>query len=99
MVDNLAELDERRFRKVGYSFNRKEAKDHGKGHVIVGTPLRGQRVVTIDNISTAETAMREAIEITKAQEVILLLNRMERMGNEGGGSAIGEIKLRTECLY
>ena len=65
-VDKLAELDERRFRKVGYSFNRKEAKDHGDGRVKVGTPLRGQRVVIIDKIITAETADREAIEIIKA---------------------------------
>ena len=46
---------------MGYSFNRKEAKDHGEGGVIVGAPLQGKRVVIIDDVITAGTAMRGAI--------------------------------------
>lgn len=95
-VDKLAELDEARFGEVGYSFNRKEAKDHGEGGVIVGAPLQGKRVVIIDDVITAGTAMRGAIEVVKAQGgilvgVVIALNRMERMRDEGGGSAIGEV--------
>ena len=66
-VDKLAELDEARFGEVGYSFNRKEAKDHGEGGAIVGAPLNGKKVVIIDDVITAGTAMREAIEIIKVQ--------------------------------
>lgn len=96
-VDKLAELDEARFGSVGYSFNRKEIKDHGEGGVIVGAPLKGKRVVIIDDVITAGTAMREAIEIIKAQGgvlvgVVIALNRMERMRDEGGRSAIGEVE-------
>src|SRR5271169_2518962 len=48
-----------------YSFNRKEAKDHGEGGVIVGAPLEGKRVVVIDDVMTAGTALREAVSIIK----------------------------------
>ena len=43
---------------VPYSFNRKEAKDHGEGGIIVGSPLEG-KVVVIDDVITAGTAIRE----------------------------------------
>lgn len=82
---------------MGYSFNRKEIKDHGEGGGIVGAQLQGKRVVIIDDVITAGTAMREAIEIIKAQGgilvgVIIALNRMERMKDEGGGSAIDDVE-------
>jgi orotate phosphoribosyltransferase len=44
---------------VGYSYNRKEAKDHGEGGVLVGAPLEGKRVLIIDDVITAGTAIRE----------------------------------------
>ena len=76
---------------------RKEVKDHGEGGVIVGAPLKGKRVVIIDDVITAGTAMREAIEIIKQQGgiligVIVALDRMERMNNESSGSAIGDVQ-------
>ena len=96
-VDKLAELDESRFGNVSYSFNRKELKDHGEGGVIVGAPLRDKNVVIIDDVITAGTAMREAIDIIKAQGgrlvgVIVALDRKEKMSDESTGSAIGEVR-------
>ena len=80
-----------------YSFNRKEIKDHGDGGAIVGAPLKGKKVVIVDDVITAGTAMREAAEIIRGQGGILVgvmvaLDRMERMRDDGGGSAIGEVK-------
>ncbi|CAF9931660.1 orotate phosphoribosyltransferase [Imshaugia aleurites] len=96
-VDKLAELDEASFARVSYSFNRKEMKDHGEGGLIVGAPLRDKNVVIIDDVITAGTAMREAIEIIKAQGgrlvgVIVALDRKERMSDTSTGSAIGEVR-------
>lgn len=96
-VDKLTQLDEARFKNVSYSFNRKEIKDHGEGGVIVGAPLRGKNIVIIDDVITAGTAMREAIEIIRAQGgklvgVIVALDRKERMNDESSGSAIGEVR-------
>jgi len=96
-VDKLAELDEAKFGKLSYSFNRKEAKDHGEGGVIVGAPLKGKRVLIIDDVITAGTAMREAIDIIRKQGgtlvgVVIALDRMERMNDDGCGSAIGEVQ-------
>jgi orotate phosphoribosyltransferase len=47
-----------------FAFNRKEAKDHGEGGSIVGSPLSG-RVLIVDDVITAGTAIRESIEIIK----------------------------------
>ena len=49
-------------RDVPWAFNRKEAKDHGEGGNIVGAPLRG-RVLIVDDVITAGTAIREAVDI------------------------------------
>ena len=69
-------------RDVPWAFNRKEAKAHGEGGSIVGAPLRG-RVLMVDDVMTAGTAMRESIEILRAAgatpvAVALLLDRQER---------------------
>lgn len=77
---------------VSYSFNRKEAKDHGEGGTIVGAPLQGKRCIVIDDVLTAGTALREAVAIIKAQGatvvgVVLLLNRQERVSEEESRSA------------
>ena len=52
-------------RNVPYAFNRKEAKDHGEGGSIVGAPLKG-RVLIVDDVITAGTAVREAVDIIRA---------------------------------
>ena len=81
-------------RNVPWAFNRKEAKDHGESGLIVGTPLRG-RVVIVDDVITAGTAIRESIEIIRqagAQPVAvaLALDRQER--GTGGLSAVQEVE-------
>ena len=53
----LAELDGARFGSLSYSFNRKEEKDHGEVGSIVGCPLRGKRVLTVDDAITGGVAI------------------------------------------
>lgn len=77
-----------------YAFNRKEAKAHGEGGSIVGHPLEGQ-VLIIDDVITAGTAIREAIEIitangAKPAGVLIALDRMEK--GKGELSAIQEVE-------
>lgn len=81
-VAKLAELAPEKFGDVGYSFNRKEAKDHGEGGSIVGCPLEGKKVLIIDDVMTAGTAINEAFSIigeARGQVVgcIIALDRQE----------------------
>lgn len=81
------------FDSISYSFNRKESKDHGEGGIIVGAPLQGKRVVVIDDVMTAGTALREAVSIIKKQGgtivgVVLLLTRQERVSDDEPRSAM-----------
>ncbi len=81
-------------RDVPYCFNRKEAKAHGEGGTLVGAPLTG-RVLIIDDVITAGTAIREVLGIVRAEGaqisgIIVGLDRKER--GQGGRSAIGEIE-------
>ncbi|GAA6167103.1 orotate phosphoribosyltransferase [Sessilibacter corallicola] len=81
-------------RDLPYSFNRKEAKDHGEGGTIVGAPLAG-RVLIVDDVITAGTAVREVMSIiseagAKPAAVLIGLNRQER--GQGSASAIEEIE-------
>ena len=77
-----AALAERHGRDVPFAFDRKEAKDHGEGGKIVGSPLRG-RVLIVDDVITAGTAIRESINViegsgAKPAGVLLALDRQER---------------------
>src|SRR6187397_3287849 len=86
-------LAEHHHRSVPWAFNRKEAKDHGEGGNIVGAPLRG-RVVIIDDVITAGTAIRESVDIIRAAGatpvgVALALDRQER--GQGTQSAVQEV--------
>ncbi len=81
-------------RNVPFSFNRKEAKDHGEGGLVVGAPLRG-RVVIVDDVITAGTSVRESVEIIRAQGatpagVLIALDRMEK--GHGETSAVQEVQ-------
>lgn len=81
-------------RNLPWAFNRKEAKDHGEGGTIVGAPLRG-KVVIVDDVITAGTAIRESVEIIRAQgaepaAVVLALDRQER--GQGALSAVQEVE-------
>ena len=79
---------------VPWSFNRKEAKDHGEGGNIVGAPLAG-RVVIVDDVITAGTSVRESVETIRAHGatpagVLIALDRMER--GSGERSAVDQVK-------
>ena len=83
-------------RNTPFCFNRKEAKDHGEGGLLVGAPLQG-RVLIIDDVITAGTAVNESVDIIKAAGatpagVIIALDRME-CGN-GDMSAVQEVGIR-----
>src|SRR5580692_4017049 len=90
-----AALAERAGRNVPFAFNRKEAKDHGEGGNIVGSALKG-RVLIVDDVITAGTAIRESIDIiAKAGAtpagVLLALDRQER-GADSQFSAVQEVQ-------
>ena len=77
-----------------YSFNRKEAKDHGEGGVIVGAPLKG-RVLIVDDVITDGGAKRESIELIRTHgatpaAILIAFDRMER--GKGELSAVQELK-------
>ncbi|KAK9424313.1 putative Orotate phosphoribosyltransferase [Seiridium unicorne] len=91
----LAQLDDR-YKKLEYSFDRKEAKDHGEGGSIVGAPLKGRRVLIIDDVVSAGTAKREAIGKIQAEGgtvvgIVVALDRQETLPNSTG-SAIGLLR-------
>ena len=87
-------LAEQHQRDLPWCFNRKEAKDHGESGTLVGAPLSG-RVLIVDDVITAGTAIREVMQIIQAQGaqaagVLIALNRQER--GQGELSAIQEVE-------
>ena len=79
---------------AGYCFNRKEAKDHGEGGSLVGADLAG-RVLLVDDVITAGTAVRESVSIVRGQGaelagILIAMDRQER--GKGPASAISEIE-------
>ncbi len=85
---------EQQGRNLPWAFNRKEAKTHGEAGLIVGSALAG-RVVIVDDVITAGTAVRESIELIRAAgaqpvAVALALDRQER--GQGNLSAVQELK-------
>ncbi len=81
---------------IPFAFNRKEAKDHGEGGNLVGTPLQG-KVIILDDVITAGTSVRESVEIINAANatpagVLIALDRQEKGLNEC--SAIQEVEER-----
>lgn len=85
---------------VPYAYNRKEAKDHGEGGVLVGAPVKG-RVVIIDDVISAGTSVRESVDLIRKAgaepaAVLIALDRMERSGNAvdiGDKSAVQAVEL------
>ena len=80
---------------VPWGFNRKEAKDHGEGGVLVGADVKGQRVWIIDDVITAGTAIREVVTLLQQAGaniagVLVALDRQER--GAGQLSAIQEVE-------
>ena len=81
-------------RDVPWCFNRKEAKDHGEGGLIVGSPLQG-RALVVDDVITAGTAIREVQQIVAAEGaeiagIVVAVDRQER--GTGALSAIEEVE-------
>jgi len=81
-------------RDLPWAYNRKEAKDHGEGGVLVGAPLKG-RVLIVDDVMTAGTAVRESLALIRAQGaepagVLIALDRQER--GQGDLSASQEVQ-------
>ncbi|MEI6114592.1 MAG: orotate phosphoribosyltransferase [Burkholderiales bacterium] len=88
-------------RDVPFAYNRKEAKDHGEGGLLVGAPLAG-RVVIIDDVITAGTSVAESVDIIRGAgaepvAVLIAMDRMERAGADGQlspHSAVQEVQQR-----
>lgn len=83
---------------IGYAFDRKEAKDHGDGGVIVGSSLRDKRVLIVDDVMTTGTSSGEAFEIIQANggtpiATVIAFDRQER-GREGVCSAVQEFEAK-----
>ena len=86
-------------RAVPFAYNRKEAKDHGEGGVVVGAPLRG-RTVIIDDVITDGASKRESVQLIRREgaepsAVLIALDRMERGGtldNLSAQSAVMEFE-------
>ena len=81
-------------RNTRYSFNRKEAKDHGEGGTVIGAPLAG-KVLIVDDVISAGTSVRESVNLIRASNAIpcgvaIALDRMER--GSGALSAVQEVR-------
>ncbi len=95
LVIELARLG----RNVPFAYNRKEAKDHGEGGSLVGAPLKG-RVLIVDDVMSAGTAVRESIAIIRAagasaHAVAIALDRQEKAtenGQDGSTSAVQYVR-------
>ena len=82
----------RRGRDLPLAFNRKEAKAHGEGGSLIGAPLAGRRVLVVDDVITAGTAIREALSIiadagATPAGVVIALDRQERVREDDGSAA------------
>lgn len=94
LVATIAVALARSGRNLPFSFNRKEAKDHGEGGSMVGAPLAGQ-VLIVDDVISAGTSVRESVELIRAAGatpcgVVIALDRMER--GQGELSAVQEVE-------
>jgi orotate phosphoribosyltransferase len=94
LATTLAVALARRGQDLPVAFNRKEAKAHGEGGLLIGAPVRG-RVLIVDDVITAGTAIRESIQTIRAAGgepcgVLIALDRQER-GQAGNRSAAQEV--------
>ena len=80
-----------------WCFNRKEAKDHGEGGTLVGAPMQGKRVLIIDDVITAGTAIREALDLVAGgggivSGIVVALDRQEVLDDGDGRSAVQRVR-------
>ena len=92
----------RRGRNVPFAYNRKEAKDHGEGGLLVGAPVAG-RVLIIDDVISAGTSVRESIALITAAGatpcgVAIALDRQERATQDGADAAWSAVQYVTQNL-
>lgn len=91
-------------KEVSFAFNRKEAKDHGEGNILVGAPFNEEsKILLIDDVITAGTAVRETLDLLKVNGnpkvvgVLIAMNRMEK--NNEGKNALEEIEKMGVKVY
>ena len=89
-------------RNLPFAYNRKEAKDHGEGGTLVGAPVRG-RVLIVDDVMSAGTAVRESIAIIKAagavpHAVAIALDRQEKAIENGVDVSYSAVQYVTKTL-
>ena len=94
LVAGIAIALSRRGRNVPFCYNRKEAKDHGEGGMLVGAPLTG-RALIVDDVISAGTSVRESVDIIRAASavpagVVIALDRQEK--GTGKLSAVQEVE-------
>ncbi|KAF7296108.1 Pribosyltran domain-containing protein [Mycena kentingensis (nom. inval.)] len=81
---------------VGLAYDRKEAKDHGEGGMMVGVPVAGKKVVVLDDVMTSGKAIRGAIEMVRRHggEVVGVVQCLDReeVGQDGKSSTVEEIE-------
>ncbi|WP_423457545.1 orotate phosphoribosyltransferase [Ottowia sp. VDI28] len=85
-----------------FAYNRKEAKDHGEGGILVGAPLKG-RVLIVDDVMSAGTAVRESIALIRAagaipHAVAIALDRQEQATENGKDVAWSAVQYVRETL-
>lgn len=78
---------------TGFAYNRKEAKDHGEGGILVGSTMTNKRVLIVDDVITAGTAIRESYDLLKSISatpvgVVIALDRAERRSLDDPLSAV-----------
>jgi len=98
VVATAIALAEHHGRDVAYCFDRKEAKDHGEGGLLVGhVPRDGERVLIVEDVTTAGTSIRETVPKLRAAADVALaglvvsVDRQERGAGQGGRSALEEV--------
>ena len=89
-------------RNFPFAYNRKEAKDHGEGGSLVGAPVKG-RVLIVDDVISAGTAVRESIAIIKAagasaHAVVIALDRQEKATENGNDMSHSAVQYVTRQL-